>query len=444
MYRSITRLLVLAFFLGSAWSHAAVSLLGVGSIPANGTDLSGLTGNLENGTPKNQLGAFGSGIAYSGQGSRFLAVPDRGPNATAYNTLVDDTTSYQARIQELDLVISGSIITPRLVKTTLLSNETGVPLTGLSSGFDASNTSASTRFDPEAIRVSRDGQSVFISDEYGPFVYQFDRNTGRRIRVFAVPAKFKIAVPTAQSASEISGNTSGRVANRGMEGLAISPDGGTLIGLMQNPLLQDGGRSGLNVRMLVIDIATGNTRELVYQLANKAYGVNEIVAINNNEFLVIERDGSAGAAAVAKRIYKINVASATDVSAIATLPLTGLPVATVAVTKSLFIDLLEPAFGLSGVSFPEKIEGLAIGPSQPDGRLTLVVTNDNDFLSSNPNNFYVFALDPVDLTGFSAQQFAYPAAILPAVVPTLSATSLALLILLLTTALAISFHRRRG
>lgn len=440
MYKSTTRAVTLALFFLVGSSHAAITLLGVGSIPSNGTDLSGLVGNLESGAPKNMLGAFGSGIAYSGQGSRYLAVPDRGPNAAAYNALVDDTTSYQARIQEIDVLVSGSTITPRLVKTTLLSNESGAPLTGLSSGFDAGNTSASTRFDPEAIRVSRDGQSVFISDEYGPFVYQFDRNSGRRIRVLPVPAKFKIAAPTSQSATEISGNTSGRVANRGMEGLAITPDGSTLIGLMQNPLLQDGGRNGLNVRMLVIDINTGSTRELVYQLANRAYGVNEIVAINSNEFLVIERDGVAGAAAVAKRIYKINTSAATDVSSIAALPLTGLPVGTVAATKSLFIDLLDPAFGLSGASFPEKIEGLAIGPALPDGRLSLVVTNDNDFLAANPNNFYVFALDRTDLVGFAAQQFDFAVAS-AATVPTLSSTSIALLALLLLAALSVTIRR---
>ena len=442
VYTVTARALALAFCFIAISSHAAVTLLGVGSIPANGTDLSGLTGTLENGTPKNLLGAFGSGIAYSGQGSRFLAVPDRGPNATAYNPLVDDTTSYQARIQEIDLVISGSSVTPRLMKTTLLTNEAGAPLTGLSSGFDAGNSGASTRFDPEAIRVSRDGQSVFISDEYGPFVYQFDRNSGRRTRVFSIPAKFKIAAPTAQSATEISGNTSGRVANRGMEGLAITPDGSTLVGLMQNPLIQDGGRNGLNVRMLVMDIASGNTQELVYPLANRSYGVNEIVAISNTEFLVVERDGVAGAAAVAKRVYKINIATATDVSAIAALPLTGLPSATVAATKSLFIDLLDPAYGLSGASFPEKIEGIAFGPTLADGRLALVVTNDNDFLAANPNNFYVFALSPSDVAGYVAQQFNYPLA--TAVnVPALSPVSLALLALLLGAGLVIALHRNR-
>jgi hypothetical protein len=73
------------------------------------------------------------------------------------------------------------------------------------------------------------------------------------------------------------------------------------------------------------------------------------------------------------------------------------------VTKALFIDLLAPALGLAGASFPEKIEGLAFGPNLPDGRHVLVVTNDNDFVPGQANRFFVFAIDSVDLPGFTAQ-----------------------------------------
>ena len=34
---------------------------------------------------------------------------------------------------------------------------------------------------------------------------------------------------------EIPGNTSGRTDNKGMEGLAITPDGKTLVGILQAP-----------------------------------------------------------------------------------------------------------------------------------------------------------------------------------------------------------------
>ncbi len=51
------------------------------------------------------------------------------------------------------------------------------------------------RFDPEGVRVGRNGH-IFISDEYGPYICEFDQ-TGRRIPKIDVPAKFQIANPDA-------------------------------------------------------------------------------------------------------------------------------------------------------------------------------------------------------------------------------------------------------
>jgi len=70
-----------------------------------------------------------------------------------------------------------------------------------------------------------------ISDEYGPYVYQFNRYTGKRIKVFTLPSKFAVSNLSPVGATEISNNQSGRVANKGMEGLAITPDGKTLVDL---------------------------------------------------------------------------------------------------------------------------------------------------------------------------------------------------------------------
>jgi hypothetical protein len=87
------------------------------------------------------------------------------------------------------------------------------------------------------------------------------------------------------------------------------------------------------------------------------------------------------------------------------LPTTGTPDGVVPVTKTLFLDLLDPAFGLAGPTFPEKIEGLAFGPDLRDGRHLLIVTNDNDFVPTQPNRFFAFAIDGGDLPGFQAQDF---------------------------------------
>src|SRR5262249_60281979 len=100
-------------------------------------------------------------------------------------------------------------LTPMLVNTTLLSSKTplvygtgadvglgsGAPalnaidhthyFTGRSDNFDPSESStnpSNARLDPEGIRAANNGRSVFISDEYGPYVYELDRARGRPIR----------------------------------------------------------------------------------------------------------------------------------------------------------------------------------------------------------------------------------------------------------------------
>jgi hypothetical protein len=194
-----------------------------------------------------------------------------------------------------------------------------------------------------------------------------------------------------------------------MEGLAISPDGKKLYGIMQSALLQDGAldaansRVGLNNRIVEIDVEDGAIREFVYPLDDRSNGVSEIVAVNANEFLVLERDGRAGANARFKKLMKIDITHATDVRGIAKLPTSGLPSGVTPVAKSPFLDMLDPKFGLAGPTFPEKLEALAFGPELEDGRLLLFVVNDNDFLQTQATNFYAFAIDRADLPGYAAQ-----------------------------------------
>lgn len=87
-------------------ANATPMLIATGSLPGT-TDLSGLTAPLENGLPGNILGGLGSGLAYAG-GNTFLAVPDRGPNATPYNSNVDDTVSYINRFHTVTMKLTPS------------------------------------------------------------------------------------------------------------------------------------------------------------------------------------------------------------------------------------------------------------------------------------------------------------------------------------------------
>src|SRR5262245_65849376 len=83
----------------AALAYAAPDLIAVGSVSGVYEDFATKTaGLLENGIPGNRLGGLGSGLAYAG-GNIFIALPDRGPNAKAYNSNVDNTASYINRFQ---------------------------------------------------------------------------------------------------------------------------------------------------------------------------------------------------------------------------------------------------------------------------------------------------------------------------------------------------------
>src|SRR4030095_16516194 len=83
-------------------------------------------------------------------------------------------------------------------------------------------------------------------------------------------------------------------ANKGMGGLAITPDGNTLVGIMQTALIQDAAQGGAAVnllRIVAVDVSTGKTLHEYAYLLTTGSGVSEITALNNHEFLVDERDG---------------------------------------------------------------------------------------------------------------------------------------------------------
>ena len=77
------------------------------------------------------------------------------------------------------------------------------------------------------------------------------------------------------------------------------------------------------------------------------------------------------------------------------------------VSKTPFLDLLAPAYGLAGASFPEKIEGIAFGPDLADGSHLLLVTHDNDFVADSPSRIFAFSIAPPALPAFKAQSASF-------------------------------------
>jgi len=369
----------------SAGALAQVELVAKIAVPGDARDLSKLRSVATSSVPQNRLGGFGSAIDFDRETGLVWTAVDRGP--------ADGESVYKCRLQVFKLDIDKA--SAEVVSTIMLTRD-GEPLVGDIRAL-ATEQPLQMRLDPEGLRLIPGG--VIISEEYGPFIDVFDRDGVHRRRI-APPSRFMVATAADTPEGEMPpNNTSGRQANKGFEGLALSPDGSKLYAIVQGPLLQDNpvdGRNkkiGLGLRVVEASMDGGTSREFVYQLDKPKNGVSEILALDSERFLILERDGDRGRECKHRMIYAATIAGATDVSGVDSLPSSGAPDGATAMRKEVFIDLLDPKFGLVGDTMPEKIEGLTFGPKLPDGRSTLIVSVDNDCKAEFESWFWVFAFE---------------------------------------------------
>jgi len=350
-------------------------------------------------------GGYGSSLAQDpNDKSVFYLLTDRGPNVAeaATSSIMIATPTFVPQIGKFRLQ-GDSLV---LESTILLKNAAGINLNGLpnplnagatgENAFDINNNPllpSDDGIDSEGMALAADG-SFWISDEYGPHIIHVDPTgkTLEKINPFSTGSRKLPLVLTK------------RRPNRGMEGLTITPDGKTLVGIMQFPLYNPTSAAIANslvIRIVTFDIATGNTKQFVYMMDNwNLQAVSEITAIDNNNFLVLERDGLFATAAnrntIFKKIFKISLTGATDISDpansangklfggktveelkdAATLATNGIT----PVTKTLVADLMKDITTL----YPhDKAEGMAIiSPTM------IAVSNDDDFGITGANKVY--------------------------------------------------------
>ena len=185
--------------------------------------------------------------------------------------------------------------------------------------------------------------------------------------------------------------------NLAFESLTLTPNHETLVTATESARQQDGEPSthttGSNAR--VLEFATSDfdpVSEYVYPVepipkgveANGGdNGLSEMVAIDNaGTFLAMERSYVGGFGNTI-RLYETSTVGATDVSGDAVLPGGFVPM-----SKELKVDL-ETDLGLvPGVTI-DNMEGMAFGPTLPDGRRLLVLVSDNNFNPTYQNTIFI-------------------------------------------------------
>ncbi|MEV6348197.1 esterase-like activity of phytase family protein [Actinoplanes sp. NPDC051851] len=150
-------------------------------------------------------------------------------------------------------------------------------------------------FDPESIVKAADG-SYWIGEEFGPYLLHFDR-AGRMLAT-PVPLDGVVAPETAKR----TGATATTTSSKGFEGLATSPNGRFLYGLLEGTVNGDvAGQLRLNEFDTRAGAYTG--KRYTYRLESASNAIGDAIAVDDNRFLVIERDGGQGSTAVFKRLY---------------------------------------------------------------------------------------------------------------------------------------------
>lgn len=265
-------------------------------------------------------GGFGSGAAaHPTKNDEFYLITDRGANTDYLDGKKFFTPDFTPTIGHYRIKADGTVEAIEYIK---LKNPAGKPITGLPNPVGKGSTGEvpydmngkvlpydDYGLDSESIVAANDG-TFWVSDEYGPHIVHYSANGTEleRISPYGVET----------GSRKLPAVFAKRRANRGMEGLCITPDGKTLVGIMQSTMYVPTKKEATNktlTRIVTFDIATGATKQFLYkQEGNGSDSNSDITAISNNEFLVIERDGNYGSKGGIKNVFRINLSGATDVT----------------------------------------------------------------------------------------------------------------------------------
>lgn len=299
----------------------------------------------------------------------------------------DDRSDFDAsRFYTATLAYDGQSFASATLKTvTFFEQQNGNPYSSSWTSGEIADVEA-IRFDPtdNSIWYTSEGDRTRKSD---PFVRRALRS-GEFVEDLGAPVMF--AMKRVQR--------TGPRSNLSYEGMAFARDGQSLWVAMEGPLWQDGSvptpsagamahitqysRDGQMLGQVAYPIEAVPVAPAKGKFADN--GVTEILAVDEERFLTVERSAvqnDAGRYSNVVRIYEIDISSATDISGLASL----MDADFQPVAKRLVLDL-------TTLDLPklDNVEGMAWGPKLANGHGSLVLVSDDNFNDSQVTQLLAF------------------------------------------------------
>jgi len=332
---------------------------------------------------KTKVGGL-SGLYYEAStGALYAISDDRG--------MVNEPRIYEMK---LDLSDHGITVKPEKV-ISLSANETAFA--------HKSSKSKSSIFskvlDLEGISLTPWGDFLLVNEgdankrpRVSPQVLDVKKD-GTIFRSFDVPADF-LPEPSGRQ-------TKGAQNNMAFEGLAASLDGKHWVVATEAPLVQDGGKGISGVRFLVYEMSEAwmikPVQQWLYPLDNQGSekkslmdfqrGISEVHFLDEKRLLVMERAVvvNSGGIQFEVNIYEVDLGDLLTKKKTTSEGLDSEPLEKLSKKLVLSLSSLEKKLG-----HIENFEGMTLGPPLSDGRKTLILVSDNNFMRNLRTQFLLF------------------------------------------------------
>ncbi len=307
-------------------------------------------------------------------------------NVGAPSSLALDTTAVGTVGEMSGVTYLGPSPTAGLHRFAAVQNVGGILLTidvelsptgSLLSAAAVSSQTLSMNLDFEGVTFTNPARnSVFLAEENTPGVREFSLVTGSQLQNVTIPSVF-----------------ANRVANRGFESLARSPDGSTMWTANEQALTVDGlpatATAGTTVRLMRMDVSVDSVtaaEQYAYPvekihgsstLGSPQSGLSDLVALPDGTLLALERSVAFTSPFYLTRIYEVDSTGATDLSVA--------PFASGLIGQSFTPVGKELLWsGAADNASGQNLEGLTLGPRLANGDWVLLgAVDDGDPVSTN-------------------------------------------------------------